>query len=47
MTLLDIICSMMSKAELSRSFWGFALETAVFILNHVSSKSIKKTPYEL
>jgi transposase InsO family protein len=46
-TLLDIIHSMMSKAELSRSFRGFALETAAFILNHVPSKSVEKTSYEL
>jgi transposase InsO family protein len=46
-TLLDMVRSMMSKAELSRSFWGFALETAAFILNRMLSKSIEKTPYEL
>jgi Integrase core domain/GAG-pre-integrase domain len=46
-TLLDMVRSMISKAELSHSFWGFALETAAFILNHVPSKSVKKTPYEL
>jgi GAG-pre-integrase domain/Integrase core domain len=46
-TLLDMVRSMMSKAELSRSFWGFALETVAFMLNHVSSKSVEKTPYEL
>jgi hypothetical protein len=47
MTLLDMIHSMMSKVELPRSFWGFALETAVFILNCVSSKFVEKIPYEL
>jgi hypothetical protein len=46
-TLLDMVRSMMSKAELSRSFWGFALEIAAFMLNRVSSKSVEKTPYEL
>jgi hypothetical protein len=45
--LLDMVHSMMSKAELSCSFWGFALETAAFILNRVPSKSVEKTPYEL
>ena len=27
--------------------WGYALETAVYILNHVLSKSVPKTPREL
>jgi hypothetical protein len=45
--LLDMVRSMMSKAELSRSFWRFTLETATFMLNCVSSKSVEKTPYEL
>jgi hypothetical protein len=42
-----MVRSMMSKAELPRSFWGFAFKTAAFILNCVSSKSVEKTPYEL
>jgi transposase InsO family protein len=46
-TLLDMVHSMMSKAELPRSFWGFALETAAFTLNRLPSKSVEKTPYEL
>jgi transposase InsO family protein len=46
-TLLDMVRSMMSKAELPRSFWGFALETAAFTLNRLPSKSVEKTPYEL
>jgi hypothetical protein len=47
MTLLDMVYSMMSKTDLPRSFWGFALETAIFMLNRVSSKSVEKIPYEL
>jgi hypothetical protein len=47
MTLLDMVHSMMSKAELPYFFWGFALETAAFMLNRVSSKSVENTPYEL
>ena len=47
MTLLDMVRSMMSKAELPRFFWGFALETAAFTLNRLPSKSVEKTPYEL
>jgi hypothetical protein len=39
--------SMMAHANLSISFWGDALLTANYILNHVSSKSISFTPYEL
>jgi GAG-pre-integrase domain/Integrase core domain len=46
-TLLDMVRSMMSKAELSRSFWGFALETVAFMLNRVPSNSVEKIPYEL
>jgi hypothetical protein len=41
MTLLDIVSSMMSKAELSRSFWGFALETAAFMLKLLGILGIK------
>jgi hypothetical protein len=38
---------MMSLSDLSVLFWGYALETAAFILNRVSSKSVETTPYEL
>ena len=46
-TLLDMVRSMMSKAGLPKSFWGYALETAVYILNRVPSKSVEGTPYEI
>ena len=46
-TLLDMVRSMMSKANLPKSFWGYALETAVYILNRVSSKSVEVTPYKI
>ncbi|TYJ99758.1 gag/pol protein [Cucumis melo var. makuwa] len=46
-TLLDMVRSMMSYAQLPSSFWGYAVETAVHILNNVSSKSVSKTPFEL
>ena len=46
-TLLDMVRSMMSQIDLPISFWGYALETAAFILNRVPSKSDKRTPYEL
>jgi transposase InsO family protein len=37
-TLLDMVRSMMSQADLPLSFWGYALETAAFTLNRVPSK---------
>jgi hypothetical protein len=45
-TLLDMVRSMMSQADLPLSFWGYALETVAFTLNRVPSKSVEKTPYE-
>jgi hypothetical protein len=44
-TFLDSVRSIMSLSDLSVSFWGYALETAAFILNRVSSKSVETTPY--
>ena len=38
---------MMSLADLPLSFWGYALETAAFMLNRAPSKSVATTPYEL
>ncbi|WP_248786426.1 hypothetical protein, partial [Escherichia coli] len=46
-TLLDMVRSMMSQADLPNSFWGHALETATFTLNRVPSKLVQKTPYEI
>ncbi|WP_248788856.1 DDE-type integrase/transposase/recombinase [Escherichia coli] len=46
-TLLDMVRSLMSQADLPNSFWGHALETAAFTLNRVPSKSVQKTPYEI
>ena len=46
-TLLDMVRSMMSRTDLPISFWGYALETAAFLLNRIPSKAVKKTPYEL
>ncbi len=42
-----MVRSMMSNSELPKSFWGFALETAVYILNRVLSKSVELTPHEM
>ena len=38
---------MMSHTTLPISFWGYALETAIHILNRVPSKSVDTTPYEI
>ncbi|KAH9679182.1 Integrase catalytic domain-containing protein [Citrus sinensis] len=46
-TLLDMVRSMLSYSSLPISFWGLALETAVYLLNLVPSKSMPKTPIEL
>ena len=37
----------MGKANLPKSFWGYALDNVVSILNIVSSKSVEVTPYEI
>ena len=46
-TLLDMVRSMIGKADLPKSFWGYALETIVYVLNRVPSKSVEVTPYEI
>ena len=38
---------MMNRTYLPMSFWGYALETAAFLLNRIPSKAVEKTPYEL
>ena len=43
-TLLDMVRSMMSCTELPISFWGYALNSAILILNKVPSKSVQLTP---
>ena len=37
----------MRNPTLSTSFWGFALETATFLLNRTPTKAIEKTSYEI
>ena len=37
----------MSYSTLPISFWGYALNTAMYLLNLVPSKSVPKTPIEL
>ena len=46
-TVLDMTRSMMSYSELPLFLWGYALETAMYILNLVLSKSVPKTPREM
>ena len=46
-TLLDMVRSMMGKADLPKSFWGYALEIAAYILNRVPFESVEVTPYEI
>ena len=38
---------MMSQADLPTSFWDYALETAVFLLNRTPTKTVEKTLYEI
>ena len=44
--LMDMVRSMMSYSSLSDSFWGYALETAAYILNQVPSKAVPGTLYD-
>ena len=44
---MDMVRSMMSYTDLSISLWGFALQTASYILNRVPSKSISTTLYKI
>jgi hypothetical protein len=46
-TLLDMVRSMMSQTDLLLFFWGYALETSMFTLNRVPTKSVEKTSYEI
>jgi transposase InsO family protein len=46
-TLLDMVRSMLSSSNLSKSLWAEALKTTMYILNRVPTKAIPKTPFEL
>ena len=46
-TFLDMVKSMLSYSTLPISFWGYALNTAMYLLNLVPSKFVHKTPVEL
>ena len=42
-----MVQSMMSFSKLQISLWGYALETAVRVLNVLPRKSVTSTPYEI
>ena len=46
-TILDMVRSMLSYSTLPISFWGYALNTAMYLLNLVHLKFIAKTPIKL
>ncbi|KAM1747093.1 hypothetical protein ACFX11_013661 [Malus domestica] len=46
-TLMNMVRSMMSFADLPVTFWGYALYTTAYLLNRVPSKSVSQTPYEI
>nr|GEU61776.1 retrotransposon protein, putative, Ty1-copia subclass [Tanacetum cinerariifolium] len=46
-TLLDMVRSMFNLTTLPLSFWDYAVELAVRILNMVPTKKVDKTPYEI
>nr|GEU92271.1 hypothetical protein [Tanacetum cinerariifolium] len=46
-TLFDMVRSNMNLTTLSLSFWDYALESAIRILNMLTTKKVDKTPYGL
>ncbi|GJW73181.1 zinc finger, CCHC-type containing protein [Tanacetum coccineum] len=42
-----MVRSMMNLTTLPKSFWGYALESAISILNMVPTKKVERTPYEI
>ena len=46
-TLLDMVCSIVSYADMPISFCGFALESTLHILNRIPSKLVFSTRYEI
>ncbi|KAI5324165.1 hypothetical protein L3X38_033238 [Prunus dulcis] len=46
-TLIDMVRSMMSYTDLPVLFWGYALQTAAYLLNKVPSNSMPRTPHEM
>ena len=46
-TLLDMVCSMMTRDTLPISLWAYALEMKAYILNLVPTKKGENTPFEM
>ena len=46
-TLMEMVRSMISRTNLPGFLWGEALKTALYILNHVPTKAVPLTPFEL
>jgi hypothetical protein len=44
---MDMVRNMLSNSTLSLSLWMEALKTIAYIINHVSSKLVPKTPYKI
>ncbi|KAF7844422.1 Retrovirus-related Pol polyprotein from transposon TNT 1-94 [Senna tora] len=44
---MDMVRSMMSWLNLLELLWGEVIKTAIHILNHVPSKLVPKTPFDL
>nr|GEU90331.1 Gag-Pol polyprotein [Tanacetum cinerariifolium] len=44
---LNLVRYMMNQTTIPMSFWDYALESAICILNMVLTKKVEKTPYEL
>ena len=42
-----MVQSIMSFTDLPVSFWEYAIETAAYLLNKVSTKLVVSTPYEI
>ena len=45
--LVDMVQSMLSNSNLPKFLWTDALKTVVYILNHVPTKAVPKTLFEL
>jgi len=46
-TFMDMMRSIISRANLSNFLWGEALKTTLYILNRVLTKEVPLTPFEL
>ena len=47
MTLLDMVCSMLSSSKLPKFLWTKALKMTAYIINRVPTKVVSKKPFEL